>query len=128
MRMKPIMHHYQQTNAKASEVPLMKRNWSCLLLHLNGRNYAARPCLGQTYFHGLMDVNWLQMVNLHGFLPDKAVFDCIDGGLHALGYIELAKNALHVNLDGGFREIERLCDFLVAGAACKHDDDLPLTR
>ena len=46
----------------------------------------------------------------------------IHSDLHAVGEVELAKDALHMNLDGGFRQVEHSCDFLVAGAMSEHDD------
>src|SRR4030065_1037566 len=52
----------------------------------------------------------------------------IHGSLHAFGDIELAQDALYMNLDGGFRQVKHAGNFLVAGAMREHDDDFPLTR
>lgn len=45
---------------------------------------------------------------------DEAMLRRIYGGLHTFGEIKLAKNALHMDFDGGFRQAEHAGNFLVA--------------
>ena len=52
----------------------------------------------------------------------------IHSGLHATGKIELAKNVLHMNLDGALGQVECPRDFLVAGAFGQVAENLVFTR
>ena len=58
----------------------------------------------------------------------QAVFDGVDGHLHAAGQVEFLQHVLHVDLDRAFADVELARDDLVAGAARQALHDLAFAR